>query len=341
LKLVHSQTNFEYRVSSFEQDNSHSLQFRCLDGILLSMGLSARRKHYARIPALLAALLLFTDGWVSADELRLKDGTVIRGTMVGLEDGQFKVITSWGIAFVRKDAVTAIAIGEDATTKPPREPSRPASLPASPPKRPSLAPLTSAKLISPAKPRVSLPPLPSPSALPARALPLPSDEVASPPAPQIMERVEGTTYRNDTFQFELYKPPSWQLIEGAPRVWPAAIAALGKGDESALLVVARTSLHGSVASEAATAEKALIETYANYRKLEETPTTLAGSRGILRRFQGNVDDTLWKGEAVYLARDGVLYTIMGVSRSVEKLDPNEFDRAIVTRVIRSLRFSPQ
>jgi hypothetical protein len=108
-----------------------------------------------------------------------------------------------------------------------------------------------------------------------------------------------------------------------------------------LLVVARTSLHGSVASEAATAEKALVETYANYRKIEETPTTLAGSRGILRRFQGNVDDTLWKGEAVYLARDGVLYTIMGVSRSVEKLDPHEFDRTIVTRVIRSLRFSPQ
>ncbi len=306
------------------------------------MGISARRKRSAPTPALLAALLLLASVVVSADELRLKDGTVIRGTMVGLENGQFKVVTSWGTAFVRKDAVAAIAIGEDATTKPltSPEPSRPSSLPAAkpePPKRPPLAPLTSAKLIAPPKPRVDLPPLPSPRALPVKALPLADREVDSLPAPQIIERVDGTTYTNETFQFELYKPPSWRVIEGAPRVWPAAIAALGKSDESALLVIARTSLHGSVASEAATAERGLQDTYANYLKLEETPTSLAGARGILRRFQGNVDDALWKGEAVYLVRDGVLYTIMGVARS---LDPNEFDQAIVTRVIRSFRFRP-
>ncbi len=306
------------------------------------MGISARRKPSAPTPALLAALLLLTSLVVSADELRLKDGTVIRGTMVGLENGQFKVITSWGTALVRKDAVAAIAIGEDATTKPtaPPEPSRSSVLPAAepePPKRPPLAPLTSARLIAPPKPRVDLPALPSPRALPVRALPVADHEVNSLSAPQIIERVEGTTYRNETFQFELYKPPSWRVIEGAPRVWPAAIAALGKSDESALLVIARTSLHGSVASEAAAAEKGLLDTYANYLKLQETPTALAGSNGIVRRFQGNVDDALWKGEAVYLARDGVLYTIMGVSRS---LDPNEFDQAIVTRVIRSFRFLP-
>ncbi|HEY4683048.1 MAG TPA: hypothetical protein VIH17_07335 [Candidatus Acidoferrales bacterium] len=311
------------------------------------MGTSARRKRNAPTPALLAALLLLTSLVVSADELRLKDGSLIRGTLVGLENGQFKVLTSWGTAFVRKEAVAAIAVGEDAATKPmpSPEPSRSAILPAitlpavkpEPPKRPPLAPLTSAKLIAPAKPRVDLPALPSPRALPARALPVADPTADSLPAPQIIERVEGTTYKNETFQFELYKPPSWRVLEGAPRVWPAAIAALGKSDESALLVIARTSLHGSVASEAAAAEKSLLDTYANYLKLQETATALAGAKGILRRFQGNVDDALWKGEAVYLARDGILYTIMGVSRS---LDPNEFDQAIVTRVIRSFRFLP-
>src|SRR5205807_8297537 len=44
----------------------------------------------------------------AADEIRLKDGSKILGTIVGYEDNSFKVQTSYGFALVRKDKVAAI-----------------------------------------------------------------------------------------------------------------------------------------------------------------------------------------------------------------------------------------
>jgi len=45
----------------------------------------------------LAALLVAATA-VRADEIRLKDGTKITGTIVGYEDDSFKVQTSYGFA---------------------------------------------------------------------------------------------------------------------------------------------------------------------------------------------------------------------------------------------------
>src|SRR5712692_4627521 len=58
----------------------------------------------------LALLLLASCAW--ADEIRLKDGTKIIGTIVGFEDNSFKVQTSYGFALVRKDKVAAIIPSE-------------------------------------------------------------------------------------------------------------------------------------------------------------------------------------------------------------------------------------
>src|SRR5205807_3322442 len=44
----------------------------------------------------------------AADEIRLKDGSKILGTIVGYEDNSFKVQASYGFALVRKDKVAAI-----------------------------------------------------------------------------------------------------------------------------------------------------------------------------------------------------------------------------------------
>jgi hypothetical protein len=52
--------------------------------------------------------LLLVAGAVRADEIRLKDGTKITGTIVGFEDGAFKVQTSYGFALVRKDQIAEI-----------------------------------------------------------------------------------------------------------------------------------------------------------------------------------------------------------------------------------------
>jgi hypothetical protein len=75
----------------------------------------------------LLALLLIAVA-VRADEIRLKDGTKITGTIVGFEDGAFKVQTSYGFALVRKDQIAEII------------PSAPKPAPAPPAPKPTAKP---------------------------------------------------------------------------------------------------------------------------------------------------------------------------------------------------------
>ncbi|MFI5095147.1 MAG: hypothetical protein ACHQIK_17055 [Candidatus Acidiferrales bacterium] len=71
----------------------------------------------------------------SADELKLKDGSKITGTIVGFEENSFKVKTSYGYAVVQKDQVVTITMS-DAPTKPESEkkPEPTTEKPAAPPK---------------------------------------------------------------------------------------------------------------------------------------------------------------------------------------------------------------
>ena len=47
-----------------------------------------------------------------ADEIKLKDGTKITGTIVGFEENSFKVKTSYGFAVVQKDQVVSIIVSD-------------------------------------------------------------------------------------------------------------------------------------------------------------------------------------------------------------------------------------
>src|SRR5271166_3552227 len=69
------------------------------------------------IPALSLLLLLTAANAAHADEIRLKDGTKITGTIVGFENDSFRVETSYGFALIRKDKVADINI-----TAPKKEP---------------------------------------------------------------------------------------------------------------------------------------------------------------------------------------------------------------------------
>src|SRR5580700_11364850 len=62
-----------------------------------------------------------------ADELKLKDGTTISGTIVGFEENSFKVKTSYGFAEVQKDQVVSIVISAAAKKKESEKKSEPAS----------------------------------------------------------------------------------------------------------------------------------------------------------------------------------------------------------------------
>lgn len=50
---------------------------------------------------------------VRGDEIKLKDGSKIVGTIVGFEDNAFRVKTSYGFALVQKDQVVSISVLED------------------------------------------------------------------------------------------------------------------------------------------------------------------------------------------------------------------------------------
>jgi len=74
--------------------------------------------HCMRHPTLhFACALWLLCGGAAADEVRLKDGGKLHGTVVGYEGNAFKLQTSYGYALVRRDKIAAI-IPSEATTAP-------------------------------------------------------------------------------------------------------------------------------------------------------------------------------------------------------------------------------
>src|SRR5580700_4347760 len=96
-------------------------------------------------PPLLFLLLLFPAGAARADEIRLKDGTKIIGTIVGFENDSFRVETSYGFALIQKDKVADISI---VATKKDSEAKPKANAPVAPP--PSVIPAVAKESTSPA-----------------------------------------------------------------------------------------------------------------------------------------------------------------------------------------------
>src|ERR1700678_881754 len=71
--------------------------------------------------AITSALLLAPRS-LRADDLKLKDGSTISGTIVGYEANSFKVKTSYGYAVVQKDEVVSIGISAAATASADKRP---------------------------------------------------------------------------------------------------------------------------------------------------------------------------------------------------------------------------
>ena len=134
----------------------------------------------------LAALLLPLSAL--ADEIRLKDGTKIMGTIVGFEDNSFKVQTSYGFALVRKDKIAAI-IPSEPKPEPKKEPATESKKPADQEAQaPPATPLAGVNPERPAATGATPPPAPAPARPPAAAAkkntPTPvAAKVTLPPAP--------------------------------------------------------------------------------------------------------------------------------------------------------------
>jgi hypothetical protein len=361
-------------------------------------------------------------GGVCADELHLKDGSVVNGTIVGFDENSFKVKTNYGYAIVRRDQVVSIEVHDpdadanaakkpDPSAKPPA-PAAPAptnstfpsanGAPASsqpnsqppakdrtvsalqpstekpkPPPNSSSAPISAPKIansndsrapattygaeaspppaaIKPtktmmepptkrsapaagaAKPPAIAATAPAPTPVAATAAALPTIPKPLPPEP-IRESIDGNTYRNDTYGFQMFRPPGWDIIEDARTTLPGAIAALGTSDQTTYLLIGASPSAGSLDADLKASDRKLKEMVENYRALGDKPSTVAGLPAIERRFRGAVDGKDWSGTVVLIERGKILYTIFGMTYA--GTDLVQIQENVIHRTITSLKFA--
>jgi hypothetical protein len=302
-----------------------------------------------------------------ADELKLKDGSTVVGTIVGFEEHSFKVKTSYGFAEVQKDQVVSIVISAVSKKKDPEKPPEPstdAAPAAAPvatkaPKPPTPKPVTppasnSANSPSVATPPSSNSPQPSPNArnkpVADSAAPSPAAAVSSPvtvavaptpappPAPEPMrEEVNGNSYVNDTYGFSMYKPPTWNVIEGARALLPGSITAMGTNDQTTYLLIGQQPAGKSVANDMDATERRLQEIMENFRPLDEKHITISGIAAVERHFRGRVDQRDWSGVVVCIPRNARLYTIFGMT--VADTDLVQIQENVIARSIASIQFT--
>lgn len=272
----------------------------------------------------LAASVLLLPDTLRADELKLKDGSKISGTIVGFEDNSFKVKTAYGYAVVQRDLVTSISIADAAphaaADKKPAVAAAPAPIPP-----PASKPAAAATKAAPPAP---------PAASPAAD--------AAPPKPAepepIREEVSGNLYTNQTYRFQMYKPPGWQVIDASRGVLPGAIAAMGTSDETTYLLVGQEDAGKSLAADIEAAERRLRDVMENFRPLGEQHVTVSGIAATERKFRGSVDRHDWSGVVAFVPRGNRLYTIFGMTRADDDLV--QIQENVISRTIASLQFTP-
>jgi hypothetical protein len=260
----------------------------------------------------------------AADEFTLKDGRKISGTIVGYDQNMFRVQTDFGYILIRKDLVVSIRVepgGEKKSESPAAsqpshqpEPVRPA--PARPAAAPPSSPPPPAKRVAPPPPRPVSRPLDEP--LPAH----------------VKEHVEGTDYVNDTFQFAMYKPPDWKLVEGLRREGISAIVALSSPDERTLLFVDRQVWSGEPNLSDDRVEAGLRSTYQDYKQLSQSPALVDGLRALRRTFTGVMDGAEWHGVSVRIEQGNTVFGIIGLTSAETYL----FQQAVFNKMIRSFHF---
>lgn len=302
-----------------------------------------------------------------ADEIKLKDGTKIIGTIVGFEDNSFKVKTSYGFALVQKDQVVSIVVSDGAkkANAAVANPSAaapgvaPASSSAPPPVKldktehagagtpaPKAAEEDSAANAVVEYPHTDAPVSPAKSAAATKSKSAPEPAtvtVAAPPPPKpaapepMREEVSGNTYTNDTYGFRMYKPPTWKVIEGAPKLLPGAITAMGTDDQTTYLLIGQETGGKSLASVMDVADKRLHDVMDNFRPLDEKRVTISGVSAIERRFRGSVDQKDWSGVVAYIPRGASVYTIFGMT--LADTDLVQIQENVISRAITSLQFT--
>jgi hypothetical protein len=154
----------------------------------------------------------------------------------------------------------------------------------------------------------------------------------------IQESVQGGLYTNQTYGFQMYRPPGWDLMAEARKALPNAITAMGTSDETTLFVVGRERLHDSLEAHAGSAERALREIYENYRQISSTHRTVAGLPAIEGHFRGVADGHDWSVTMVTLVRGNDVLTLLGMTYADSDLI--QIRENVIAKMISSLQFTP-
>ncbi len=255
----------------------------------------------------LALACLSLTPFARGDELTLKDGRKITGTIVGYEGDMFRVQTDYGFVLIRKDKVVSIRV----------EPG------AKPGEAPNANKAAGEATNSP------------PAAKPAAPQP-PSRPINAPLPTHLREHIEGNDYVNDTLQFSMYKPPDWKLMEDVHKEKVSAVVAMSSPDEQTLLFVDRQVWSGQPVLNDDRVEANLRSAYQEFNKISESFVQVDGLPAVRKSFTGVIDGAEWHGVSVHIARGN---TVFGVIELTEA-ETYEFQEAIFNKIIKSFRFLP-
>jgi hypothetical protein len=293
-----------------------------------------------------------------ADEIRLKDGQKLYGVIVAYEDNMFKVKTDFGYVLVEKDKIASIVpnvtAGHAAKVEPPAA-DKPAVAKAGatsvseavPEKKP--VPISfsgpTTPIVPPTKATNSAASIANAPALKATAKPpvatlVTTDQPVKPKEiepPPNRETLQGNTYINYTHGFQMYKPPSWKLLDDAGKEIPNAIVAMGTANESTLMVVGSEKTKGSLDATAADVEKRLRETYGNYRRISQRKTVAGGFPAVEIHYRGLADEHDWSGTLLVVSRGEDVFSVLGMTYSDSDLI--QIQENVIGRAISSLEFN--
>jgi hypothetical protein len=296
-----------------------------------------------------------------ADEIRLKDGKKLHGVIVAYEDNMFKVKTDFGYVLVEKDKIASIIPDTPADATEEKPAAKPAGKGAGPAGKSSsdeaLAPAVetskqakTATILgnASARPEIPLttaksdatpPPIKTVSATPKAPLAA-NATPPSPPKPEpppIKEEVQGNLYINHEYAFRMYKAPSWEIIGDAGQTLPNAIVAMGTDNESTLMVVGYEKSKTALEPAAQEVEKKLSEVYDNYHLISQRKTTVSGLPAVEYHYRGVADGHDWSGALAVVARNGEIFTILGMTYA--DTDLIQIQENVIMRAIASLEFT--
>lgn len=318
---------------------------------------------------LFAILLTFGCLAVRADELHLKDGSKLIGTIVGYQGSAFRVKTSYGYALVERSSVASITVTPNSPSsekksgteeksaakvsaheQDPKDPHAKSGEDESAASHKS-APSNSATASNGANvSAASHEPQPAPSnqtaasSVPASAAAAnatanpaaPNAAPASAPTP-MRERVLDNSYVNDTYGFQIYRPPDWQLMQGARAALPGSIAALGTADQSTYLIIGIEPADDTLLAHVTVTNDRLADSFDNFRPSALRQTLIGGFPACEYQFEGMAENQLWAGTVALVRHGQDTFTIFGVTTA--KSDLVQIQQNVISRAIASLQFT--